>query len=137
MSDKPKFDPSTWGQKPKEVPPKKEEPKKSKKEKVDSEEEESKSSKKDKKNTNIEIEEKFKQLTDQITQLKKELDDSKVSPKKLIEKSELEAFIQANGNDAMKHWLFGNQSISHPKGGTRKSELQFLLNMINHFLFKE
>lgn len=139
-----KFDPnqidlSSWGKKAEGSKKTAKKTQGSKKEKPDTNSDEEltdKSSRNAKKNANTEFEEKFKQLTDQITQLKQELTDSKTTPKKLVEKAELEAFIQKDGTESLKHWLFDNKTVKNPKGGPRKNDIQFLLNMINHFLFK-
>lgn len=116
------FDIASWGQKPKEVPQKKEEVKKTKKEKVDSEEDEPKQSKKEKKNP---MEDQIKLLIDRIQQL----ESQKPIPRKMIEKAEVIAYIEKEGTDGFKNWLFGYSP--------RKNELNFLTIMINHFLSQQ
>jgi hypothetical protein len=112
MTDKPKFDPSTWGQKPKS--------KKSKNEKVDLEEDEPKP-KKDRKNP---MEDQIKLLMDRIQQLESQKPISQI----MIEKADVIAYIETEGSEGLKNWLFGYSP--------RKNELNFLTLMINHFLFK-
>lgn len=115
------FDPSSWGQKPKEVTKKKEESKKPKNEKMDSEEDEPKTPKKDRKNP---MEDQIKLLMERIQQL----ESQKSNQKKMIELSEILDYFEKNGPDGLKTWI-------HQRN--RTYVFSFILNCVNHFLFKQ
>lgn len=120
MSEKPKIDPKSWGQKSKEIPPKKDQPKKPKNEKLGSDEEEQKTPKKDRKNP---MEDQLKLLMDRIQQL----ESQKPTPRKMIELSEILEYFEQNGPDGLKTWI-------HQRN--RTYVFSFILNCVNYFLFK-
>ena len=134
--DPTKIDISSWGKSegPKKPSKKSTGSKKENLENSDSDQNETRNTKKVKENP---LELLVKQLSEKVQQLESQLQKSQPSPKKMVEKPEIQAYLEQNGSKGIVDWIFGNKTTSRPNGFTRVNELSTLTLMVNYFLFKQ